>query len=227
MKPRTGLHPRPSDGSALKVHFPEIDDSWASVWYPSRKGEDMTALHARLGGFITDFVPEVQRRFSGAHERVLLVSHAATVIALTRELVGDRGLMFSAACCSLTVVDRKDAAAKDSARPTVVDDCQWTLRLLGGCAHLKDGSQRPWGFHQLKTAANGELIERDGMSGTENERDEPVGSQIAALDHTYLSNRTKSASFLGTSIAVVSALVLLGILLSHAAPCSVLHVYCV
>jgi len=158
VKPGTGLHPRPSDGSALKVHFPEIDDSWPSLWYPSRKGEDVAVLHDRLAGFITDFVSEVQRRFSGVHERVLFVTHAATAIALTRELVGDRGLMFSAACCSLTVLDHKDAAEKDSARPAIVGD--WTPRSLGDCAHLKDGSQRAWGFHKLKTDANGEVSSR-------------------------------------------------------------------
>jgi len=182
VKQGTGLHPRPSDASALKVYFPEIDESWPSVWYPSRKGEGVAALHDRLAGFITDFVPEVQRRFSGAHDRVLFITHAGTAIALTRELIGDRGLMFPVACCSLTVVDRKDAAATDL-WPTIVGD--WTPRLLGDCTHLKDGPQRAWGFHMLKVAANGEVIEKAGVPGTENEKDEPVGSQIN-LDHIYL-----------------------------------------
>ncbi|KAH9969044.1 hypothetical protein BC827DRAFT_306467 [Russula dissimulans] len=192
VKQGTGLHPRPSDASALKLHFPEIDESWPSVWYPSRKGEGVAALHDRLAGFITEFIPEVQRRCSGAHERVLFVTHAATAIALTRELVGDRGLMFSVACCSLTVVDRKDAAAKDSVRPTIVGD--WTLRpgLLGDCTHLKDGPQRAWGFHQLKIAANGEAIEKAGVPGTESEKDEPVAHK-SHLDHIYLLKRQSTS----------------------------------
>jgi transcription factor C subunit 7 len=123
---------------------PEIDDAWSSVWYPSRKGEDTAALHDRLAGFVTALVPEVQRRYAGVHKRILLVSHAATVIALARELIGDRGVSFQAACCSLTVLDHKDAGAGDSARRAVVGG--WTARHLGDGGHLKDGLQRPWGF---------------------------------------------------------------------------------
>jgi len=122
------------------------------VLYPSRKGEDSAALYDRVAGFLTVFVPEVQRRFPVVHKRILLVSHAATVIALTRELVGDRGLKFRARCCSLTVLDRKATSAGNSAsaRPTVVGD--WTARLLGDDTHLKDGKQRPWGVPDVKIA---------------------------------------------------------------------------
>ena len=152
VEPGTGLHPRPSSASALKAYFPEIDDSWSSVWYPTRKGESAPALHDRLGGFLTVLVPEVQRRFAGAHKRILLVTHAAVVIALARELAGDRGLSFRAACCSLSELDCKQdaAAAGDSARSTVVGG--WTAKLLGDGGHLKDGLQRAWGFPDVAIA---------------------------------------------------------------------------
>jgi transcription factor C subunit 7 len=116
------------------------------VWYPSRLGEDFAALHDRIAGFVTVFVPEVQRRFSGKHKRILLVGHAATVIALARELVGDRALSFRAACCSITVLDHKVAAVaeRDMVPPAV--DGSWTVRLLADGSHLKDGLQRTWGF---------------------------------------------------------------------------------
>jgi len=126
------------------------------VWYPSRKGEGVAAFHDRLAGFVTVLVPEVQRRFSAAHKRILLVTHAATAIALTRELVDDRALSFRAACCSLTVLVRKDAPAGDSAPSPrrIVGD--WTAKLLADGAHLKDGLQRPWGF-QDAVITNGEV----------------------------------------------------------------------
>ena len=114
------------------------------MWYPSRKGEDLVALHDRLAGFLAVLIPEVQRRFAGVHKRILLVSHAATIAALTRELVGDRNLLFQVACCSLTVFDRKDAVAGESAQRTAIGN--WTARLLGDARHLKDGPQRGWGF---------------------------------------------------------------------------------
>lgn len=137
VEPGTGLHPRPSSASALKAYFPEIDDSWSSVWYPSRKGEDTDALHDRLAGLLDAFIPEVQRHFVGVHKRILLVGHAATVVALARELVGDRSLSFKAACCSLTILDRKGAVAGVGG---------WTAKLLGDGGHLKEGLQRAWGF---------------------------------------------------------------------------------
>ena len=120
------------------------------MWYPSRRGEDAVALHDRLAGLMTVLIPEVQRRFAGVHKRILLVSHAAPLIAVARELVGNRNLSFRAACCSLTVLDRKDAVAGDSARQTVIGD--WTARILGDGEHLKGGLQRAWGFMDNKIA---------------------------------------------------------------------------
>ena len=156
-EPGTGLHPRPSDASTLKTYFPEIDDSWRSVWYPPRLGENFAALHDRAAGFLTVFVPEVQRRFAGRHKRILLVSHAATVIALARELVGDRDLSFRVACCSITVLDHKVAAATaegDTVSLAVVGG--WTARSLADGGHLKDGLQRAWGFEDA-LLKNGEV----------------------------------------------------------------------
>lgn len=116
------------------------------MWYPSRQGENLTALHDRAAGFLNVFVPEIERRFTGKHKRILLVSHAATVIALTRELVGDRDLSFRVACCSITVLDSKVAAAAegDTVPPAVVGG--WAVRLLADGSHLKGGLQRDWGF---------------------------------------------------------------------------------
>ena len=149
VEPGTGLHPRPSDASTLKRYFPEIDDSWSSVWYPSRLGEGLAAVHDRVAGFLSVFVPEVQRRFDGQHKRILLVSHAATAIVLARELVGNRDLSFQVGCCSLTVLDRKVAAAEGDLAPSAaVVVGGWTATLLGDGSHLKEGLQRAWGMEQ-------------------------------------------------------------------------------
>jgi len=157
VEPGTGLHPRPSDASTLKTHFPEIDDSWSSVWYPSRLGEGLVAIHDRVRGFLTVLVPEVQRRFGGQHKRILLVSHAATVIVLARELAGNRNLSFRVACCSLTVLDCKvpPASEGDSPPPTVAGG--WMARLLGAGDYLKDGLLRAWGFEDAVIADGGEV----------------------------------------------------------------------
>lgn len=157
VEPGTGLHPRPSSATALKTHFPEIDDSWSSVWYPSRRGEDLDGVQDRLAGFVSVFVPEVQQRFVATpHKRILFVGHAATVIALACALVGDRNLSFRPACCSITVLDRKAVAQGNPASDAVGGGdggCGgWTPRILGGGDHLKDGLQRDWGFEDVRIA---------------------------------------------------------------------------
>ncbi|ETW87257.1 hypothetical protein HETIRDRAFT_437817 [Heterobasidion irregulare TC 32-1] len=179
--PDTGLHPRPANAAALRAHFPEIDpDAWASVWYPPRAGEDVQQVHDRAAGFVSAFVPEVPRRLThnggGGPARVLLVSHAATVIALARALVGDRALPLRIACCSLTRVERK-AGVVDGVQPI---EGAWEARLLGDGSHLKDGNQRDWGFEDIEIA-DGQVVHDSGVPGTEHEVDELVGCQIKEL----------------------------------------------
>jgi broad specificity phosphatase PhoE len=144
VEPGTGLHPRPAPASELKSFFPAVDaNAWSSIYYPSRKGENPEELHARAVDFMRAFVPEAARRFPDAR-RVLLCSHAATVITLARALLGDPALPFRAGCCSLTHVIRR-AGAED-----VVGG--WEAVLVGSGAHLKEGVQRDWGLEDIHIA---------------------------------------------------------------------------
>ncbi|TFK57246.1 phosphoglycerate mutase-like protein [Heliocybe sulcata] len=171
----TGLHPRPASATELKKYFPEIDDSWSSIWYSSRKGEDVDEVHDRVGGFLKLLVPEVERRFSDKHKRILLVSHAATVIALARELLGDRSLPLRIGCCSITELARKTDV------PSVLGG--WESKRLGSGSHLKEGASRDWGFEDIEIA-DGKVVPDKGEPGTENEVDEPVGPQLGESSHT-------------------------------------------
>ena len=145
--PGTGLHPRPASASSLHHYFPDIDDSWSSIWYPSRKGEDVTEIHDRAAGVLHTLVEEVRHRFSNEHKHILLISHAATIIALTRELVGDRKLPLRAGCCSLSHVTKKPDATQVLAG--------WEARLLADGSHLKEGASRDWGFEDVVIGDNG------------------------------------------------------------------------
>jgi transcription factor C subunit 7 len=120
--------------------FPEINDSWSSLWYPTRKGETVDEVHDRTAGFLEVFIPEVERRMPTTHSRILLVSHAATVIALTRELVGDRNLPLRIGCCTLTDLRRKTDAKVLGG---------WTAKTLASGDHLRGGIQRDWGFEDI------------------------------------------------------------------------------
>ncbi|RPD62985.1 phosphoglycerate mutase-like protein [Lentinus tigrinus ALCF2SS1-7] len=170
--PGTGLHPRPASASALSTHFPAIDDSWQSIYYPSRKGEDISAVHDRTREFMRALVPAVEERFEGKHKRILLVTHAATVIGLTRELIGDRNLPLRVGCCTLT----------DLQRPQNVRDAVgcWQPKKLADGGHLKDGVTREWGFENC-IIVDGKVIDHHGEPGSENEVDHPVGLQVHLL----------------------------------------------
>ncbi|KAF9270261.1 phosphoglycerate mutase-like protein [Marasmius fiardii PR-910] len=176
--PNSGLHPRPTSASILKSHFPSIDSSgWSSIYYPTRKGEDVPELHDRIAHFLTDFIPEVEKAKPDL-KKILLVSHAATIIVLTRELLGDRNLPLRVATCSLTEVHRK----RDSKQ--VIGG--WEAKRLAEASFLSDGVQRDWGMEDI-VMENGKVVEDYGVPGTEHEADEPVGSQVRQ-PHTLITS---------------------------------------
>ncbi|KAH7931019.1 phosphoglycerate mutase-like protein [Leucogyrophana mollusca] len=166
--PNTGLHPRPSPAAELKAYFQEIDPEWSSLWYPSRKGENVEEIHQRIAAFLNLLVPEVEKRFGDKHTHILLVSHAATVIALTRELLGDPGLPLRVGCCSITEMNRKDGASSILGA--------WDAQRMADGSHLKEGASRDWGFEDIQIA-NGKVIDDVGVPGTENEIEDTVGAQ--------------------------------------------------
>jgi len=166
VKPGTGLHPRPSSATALKAHFSEIDESWTSIWYPSRKGESVKGVHKRTAEFLEAFLPELERRHPRKHTNILIFTHGATKITLIRELVGDESLPIRVGCCSLSIMERKRNAKK------VVGG--WDALVVGDGTYLADGTSREWGFDDIEVA-NGMVVEDPGVPGTEGEVDEPVG----------------------------------------------------
>lgn len=111
------------------------------MWYPSRKGEDVDEVHARTAGFLEVFIPEVEHRMPTTHSRILLVGHAATVITLTRELLGDKDLPLRVGCCTLTDLKRKTGSNVLSG---------WTATALATGDHLREGVQRDWGFADIE-----------------------------------------------------------------------------
>jgi len=176
--PGTGLHPRPGSTETLQTLFPEIDPSWDSLYYPTRKGETVAELHERIDTFTSVFVPAIVHRLPlERRRRLLLVTHAATTIALVRSFVGDRNLHMKVGCCSLTELKRKSE----------VDEKQvlggWKPLALVSGEHLKGGSSREWGFEDIEVE-KGRVVEDPGVPGSEYEEDQPIGLQR----HLIISN---------------------------------------
>ncbi|KAJ7169928.1 phosphoglycerate mutase-like protein [Mycena filopes] len=168
--PNTGLHPRPGSAASLQAYFDTVDPAtWSSVWYPPRTGEDVAQIHARARDFLDVFVPEAERVCPRATSRILLVSHAATTIALARALVGEPALPLRVGCCSLTEVVRK--------RDVIPILGGWDAIKLADGAHMKEGASREWGFEDIEIS-QGEVVADPGVPGTDYEENEPVGSQV-------------------------------------------------
>jgi len=159
VKANTGLLPRPLPASALKEFFPIIDDSRTSLYLPSRRGEDIPAVHER-GAITLDALIQ-----TASSPRLLLVTHAATAVTLVRALVGDPKLPLRVGCCSISTLTRSTLG-------------NWQpVGQLANADHLTNGIERDWGFEDV-SFANGHVVEDEG-EGEGPETDEgPTGLSI-------------------------------------------------
>jgi len=155
--PGSGFHPRPASATSLREYFSEVDDSWSSVWYPPRVGEEVEEVHNRADGALKALLFQIEKQFPGKHQNILLVSHAATVIALARSLVQNNQLALRVGCSTISEFDK--VTSPDGY-------ISWTpLRLADG-THLKEGSKRDWGFEDIEISS-GKVVEDPGDPGTE------------------------------------------------------------
>lgn len=115
-----------------------MDDAWETILYPSRKGEDIDEVHSRAHALLRVLIPTVEHRYNGVHRRILLVSYAATCIALARALVNNSTLPIRFGCGSIMDFKPKDASSN------LVGN--WEATNLADGAHLKEGASRDWGF---------------------------------------------------------------------------------
>lgn len=175
--PGTGLHPRPGSSEFLQSLFPEVNTSWPTLLYPSRKGETIDQVHNRVDSFALAFLPVLERRLPGKkHQRLLLVTHAATAIALVRTFVGDRNVQMRAGCCSLSVLERK----KDVDPGLIIGG--WKVQKIADGDHLTGGLLREWGFEDVEVE-KGRVVDDPGVPGSENDVDEPIGLQVQLMSN--------------------------------------------
>lgn len=177
VKAGTGLHPRPISAQELLLYFDVIDPSWTPTYLVTRKGELVSDLYTRAEEFLKAFVERVESKgVGGGHERVLLVSHAATVIALAQALLQDDsiGRTLRVGCCTLTIFDHKGTTTEDG---TVLGSSIWQPRgELAFGNFLTNGIERDWGMEDID-AVNGVVVEDHGVPGTEGEEDVVPGVQ--------------------------------------------------
>jgi transcription factor C subunit 7 len=178
VKAETGLHPRPVSAEELVPYFDTIDPSWTPTYLVTRKGELVPALYKRAEDFLKAFIERVETNsIGGGHERVLLFSHAATVIALAQALLQDQsiGRTLRVGCCTLSIFDRKSNVDGDNS--IVLGGSIWEPRgELAFASFLTKGVERDWGMNDID-AIDGVVVEDRGVPGTEGEEDIVSGVQ--------------------------------------------------
>jgi transcription factor C subunit 7 len=174
VKAGTGLHPGPVSANELVPFFERIDPSYNPTFLVTRKGESVPELYERGEDFLNAFIRRVEAS-SDMHERILLCTHAATVIALSQALLGDKsvGRTLRVGCCTLSTFDRV-LVAEDGA---LLGKDVWRARgSLARADFLTNGVERDWGMTDIEIR-NGVVIEDDGVPGTEGEEDVAFGVQ--------------------------------------------------
>ncbi|KAK7463617.1 C6 zinc cluster transcription factor-like protein [Stygiomarasmius scandens] len=125
----------PPSPAELSKKFPQIDlsASWAPpVWVAPSQGETVDVIRARVKAFIPDMIREIEESFNGKHERILLMSHAAPLIALVQALLGEDASP-RPGCCSLSELVRKPGGEG------------WSAKRLDDASFVS-GDVRRWGF---------------------------------------------------------------------------------
>ncbi|KAK9900397.1 phosphoglycerate mutase-like protein [Cystobasidium minutum MCA 4210] len=187
--PGTGLHPRPPSASKLRLHFPRVSVTVHDepLLYASRNGETFSGIHDRADEFIRILLKYMRENFPDV-KRVMLVSHAATVIALGRAIVRDRTLAIRAGTCSLSRFDRvkpsSSALESGGGRGNEEDIGTWKCTLNGWTGHLKSGEQRHWDFDgeiEMEEAGQGEGVlqaHEEEEEGDEDIKDEDTKAKL-------------------------------------------------
>ncbi|KAL6047731.1 C6 zinc cluster transcription factor-like protein [Balamuthia mandrillaris] len=119
----------------LKHVFERVDVDYKAL-IPTTGLENAAALHRRcerLAALIEE------RHFAAAEQEekspvLLLVGHAASVIAICRALLREPDLDCYPGACSLTKVVRYSSEES------------WTLEQAWDCSHLSTGVEKPWRF---------------------------------------------------------------------------------
>ncbi|PKI83777.1 hypothetical protein MVES1_002091 [Malassezia vespertilionis] len=138
----TGAHGTPPSGEHVANFFPQVDTSWTPLLYPDPLGETVEDLHHRMYECLRRIDARCKKL---GVERVLIVSHAASIIALGRMLLGggrygeQKSYPVLAGTASVSKYVAENCGANE-------DELRWVQAYNGNTSFLQGGSQREWDF---------------------------------------------------------------------------------
>ncbi|KAK4052251.1 C6 zinc cluster transcription factor-like protein [Microbotryomycetes sp. JL221] len=170
---KRGLHPICLSASELKQYIGEIDpSSHDTLVWPSNKGETVDQIHDRAKQVLTEIV----RKFDNVEgvKHLVIVSHAATGIAMSRALANDKDLQVQSATCSVSAFKRKSSNKVDERGGLG----SWERVLNGDTSFLSRGEERHWDFSFI------EAYEEDGVLDD--------GTALPTLSDNYKASGSQS-----------------------------------
>jgi len=122
------MEPLPID--QLAARFPRIDKSYQqTVNLPPALNRE------ELHNWCKETITKIAKRFP--NETIIIVTHAAPLIALTRGLLGPEYPIRTGVCSVSKLVYNT---------PEGKEEGQWIVEANGGCHHLSRGEQFHWTF---------------------------------------------------------------------------------
>lgn len=142
-RPGRSVIPEPASLDLLNKSFDNLDQEWKSLVTPSNKGETEQDILERCRDFWSKFLPLMEEKYPEV-EYVMLVSHAASKIALGMSIMGYKSVrdeisfgedkVLKAGACSLDIYDKEDT--------------EWKLKVNGDTSFLSDGEEMNWHFSE-------------------------------------------------------------------------------
>ncbi|WFD43958.1 hypothetical protein MPSI1_002623 [Malassezia psittaci] len=131
----TGLHPSPRRAEHVQPYYPTVSTRWTPLLYPDPRGETVQDVHQR----VFECFRRIEIRLNDWKvKRVLLVSHAASIIALGRMLLSDGDYSIAA-----QPIKAPTASVSKYQRDTTR---KWIQIYNGNTTFLPDGPEREWDF---------------------------------------------------------------------------------
>lgn len=206
-KPDRDIIPEPASFDVLNNFFyGKLREEWSSTVIPSSAGETEEQIFERCKKFWPLFIEKVEKSCPNI-ETILLVTHAATKIALGMNLLGfdncrepidDEGNIIRSGSCSL---DKYDLISNEEEEYGEIPFSQrhWKITMNGNTEFLTQGEEMHWDFKygfeagsdaDIKARQAAAALKNGDLSGETASKMAPVVANKAddtEYEHVYVS----------------------------------------
>lgn len=208
-KPDRDVIPEPASFEVLNNFFPgKLNPDWESTVIPSGKGETEQDIFNRCKEFWPKFAAKLEAAFPNV-ETILLVSHAATKIALGMNLLGfdncrdpidSDGAIIRSGSCSLDKFELVQSELEDL-EDVPFPARRWRLTMNGNTEFLSKGEEMHWDFQygfeagsDADIKARQALAEKEALQAKASDAGAPLEKDARAsnvdteaFEHVYFS----------------------------------------